>query len=209
MKTWSYSRKVALERCAGRGGSLSSDAGFSLIELLIAMFLASGVLFLIAVMVFGIYSVQHSVMDSSHSSGETQTFSELFKQSIRSSTATQLTAVTVGAQKGQLLKARVLVNTDASNTNPAGRCQQFLWLGTKIYSSNTASSTTAPTVTTLSKWVNLVADVVPVVGGSGIFSQTGLVTSVDLLTNPDHGLGAVVSTSQSAPDVPQVSSPCF
>jgi len=188
---------------------VTSDGGFTLIELLIGMFLAAGVLFLIAVMVMGIYTVQHSVMDSSHSSSETQTFSELFKSSIRSSTATQLTSVTVGSQKGQLLKARVLTATDPTNLSPGARCQQFLWLGTKIYASSSSTSANAAPITNLSKWVNLVADAVPVVAGNGVFSQSGLVTSVDLVTNPDHGLGAVVSTSQSAPDISQVSAPCF
>lgn len=187
----------------------SADDGFSLIELLIAMLLASGVLFLIAVMVLGIYTVQHSVMDSSHSSSETQTFSELFKSSIRSSTATQLAPVTIGSQKGQLLKVRVLASNDPTNLSPAARCQQFLWLGTKVYSASSSSSTNAAPTSNLSKWVTLVADVVPVVAGGSVFSQTGSVTSVDLVTNPDHGLGAVVSTSQSAPGITQVSAPCF
>lgn len=189
--------------------NLNSDDGFSLVELLIAMFLAAGVLFLISVMVMGIYTVQHSVMDSSHSSSETQTFSELFKSSIRSSTATQLSSTTSGGIKGQLLKVRVLASNDPTNVTPGARCQQFLWLGTKVYSASSSSSTNAPTPSNLSKWVVVVADVVPVVAGNGIFSQNGGVTSVDLVTNPDHGLGAVVSTSQSAPAITQVSAPCF
>lgn len=189
--------------------NFSSDEGFSLVELLIAMFLASSVLFLIAVMVTGIYSVQHSVMDSSHSSSESQNFGELFKATVRSSTATKLTSVTVAGQKGQLLQARVLTSTDPQNLNPAARCQQYLWVVNKIYSSSGSSAATVPTVNNLSKWSMILPDVVPVVGGTGIFSQSGLLTSVDLVTNPDHGLGAVVSTSQSAPDVPQVSAPCF
>jgi len=189
--------------------NLNSDDGFSLVELLIAMFLAAGVLFLISVMVMGIYTVQHSVMDSSHSSSETQTFSELFKSSIRSSTATQLSSTTSGGIKGQLLKVRVLASNDPTNVTPGARCQQFLWLGTKVYSASSSSSTNAPTPSNLSKWVVVVADAVPVVAGNGIFSQNGGVTSVDLVTNPDHGLGAVVSTSQSAPAITQVSAPCF
>lgn len=189
--------------------NFASDDGFSLVELLIAMFLASSVLFLIAVMVSGIYSVQHSVMDSSHSSLESQNFGEVFKATVRSSTATKLSSVTVAGQRGQLLQARVLSSLDPQNLNPAGRCQQFLWIGSKIYSSSGSSAANTPSVNNLSKWSMILQDVVPVVGGTGIFSQTGLLNSVDLLTNPDHGLGAVVSTSQSAPDVTQVSAPCF
>lgn len=200
---------VATETSGRTLGNLSSDEGFSLVELLIAMFLASSVLFLIAVMVTGIYSVQHSVMDSSHSSSESQNFGELFKATVRSSTATKLSSVTVSGQKGQLLQARVLTSSDPQNLNPAGRCQQFLWLGNKLYSSSGSSAATTPSVSNISKWSMILPDVVPVAGGAGIFSQTGLLTSVDLITNPDRGLGAVVSTSQSAPDVTQVSAPCF
>jgi Tfp pilus assembly protein PilV len=188
---------------------LRSDAGFSLIELVIAMFLASSVLFLIAVLVSGIYSVQNSVMASSHSSSESQAFAESFKSSIRSATGTQLTSVTVGNNKGQLLVARVLVSNDKQNISPAGRCIQFLWLNGSIYQSTGVSSVTMPKVDNLHGWSSVVSGVEPVRSGQGVFSQVGLATSVDFVTSLDHGLGSVLSTTQTAPEVTQLGTPCF
>jgi type II secretory pathway component PulJ len=186
-----------------------NDAGFTLVELVIGMVLASSVLFLIAVLVSGIYSTQNSVLGSSQSTGETQTFSAAFKKAIRSATATKLTSVTVGSQKGQLLIARVLVGTDQQNLAPASTCQQFLWLGSKMYFSTATSAAALPVTNSLSRWSQLVSGVESVNSGVGVFSQQGLATSVDLVTSLDHGLGSVLSTTQTAPDVTQVSSPCF
>ncbi len=148
-------------------------------------------------------------MGSSHSAGETQTFAEAFKSAIRSSTATNLTSVTVGAKKGQLLVARVLVANDQQNLSPAGTCEQFLWLGSNMYFSTAARAADLPPADSLARWNQLVSGVESVNSGVGVFSQQGLVTNVDLVTSLPHGLGSVLSTSQTAPDVTQVSAPCF
>ncbi len=181
--------------------------GFTLVELLVYMFLAVIVLTIVGSILINSLRAESQVRDAAQSNSAAQLVAESLGRGVRNASAIQVTTPTADSV---LLRTRSI---DASATG-SWFCHAWLWSNGELRTTRSASAIPTPDSATAANWLLLATDVEPA-GSAPVFALGAGDRSLDVALTVGVGdgvpvlLDSVMVAQQPIPATGKVTSPCF
>lgn len=183
------------------------DEGFTLVELLVYIFLAVIVLTIVGSVLINSLRAESQVRDAAQSNSNAQLVAESLGKGIRNASAIEVTAPTADSI---LLRTR---SVDASTTG-AWFCHAWLWSNGELRTTRSSTAIPTPDATTAAGWLLLATDVEPA-GSAPVFALGAGDRSLDVALTVGVGdgvpvlLDSVMVAQQPIPATGKVTAPCF
>lgn len=183
------------------------DEGFTLVELLVYIFLAVIVLTIVGSVLINSLRAESQVRDAAQSNSNAQLVAESLGKGIRNASAIEVTAPTADSI---LLRTRSI---DASATG-AWFCHAWLWSNGELRTTRSTTAIPTPDATTAAGWLLLATDVEPA-GSAPVFALGAGDRSLDVALTVGVGdgvpvlLDSVMVAQQPIPATGKVTAPCF
>lgn len=183
------------------------DEGFTLVELLVYIFLAVIVLTIVGSILINSLRAESQVRDAAQSNSTAQLVAESLGKGIRNASAIEVTAPTADSI---LLRTR---SVDASATG-AWFCHAWLWSNGELRTTRSSTAIPTPDATTAAGWLLLATDVEPA-GSAPVFALGAGDRSLDVALTVGVGdgvpvlLDSVMVAQQPIPATGKVTAPCF
>lgn len=181
--------------------------GFTLVELLVYIFLAIIVLTIVGSILINSLRAESQVRDAAQSNSAAQLIAESLGRGVRNASAIQVTTPTADSV---LLRTRSI---DASATG-TWFCHAWLWSNGELRTTRSASAIPTPDSATSATWLLLATDVEPA-GSAPVFALGAGDRSLDVALTVGVGEGvpvlldSVMVAQQPIPATGKVTSPCF
>lgn len=183
------------------------DEGFTLVELLVYMFLAVIVLTIVGSILINSLRAESQVRDAAQSNSTAQLVAESLGKGIRNASAIEVTAPTADS---------VLVRTRSIDASATGAwfCHAWLWSNGELRTTRSTTAIPTPDATTAAGWLLLATDVEPA-GSAPVFALGAGDRSLDVALTVGVGdgvpvlLDSVMVAQQPIPATGKVTAPCF
>ncbi|GAA1687819.1 hypothetical protein GCM10009792_04500 [Microcella alkalica] len=196
------------DETASEASPRSTDRGFTLVELLVYLFLGVVILTIVGAVLINSLRAESQVRDAAQSASTAQLISESLGRGVRNASAVEVTNPAAGT---------IVVRTRSIDGSQAGAwfCQAWVWRSGELRTTRSASALPAnPDAAVLAGWTLLATDVEQV-GSAPIFSlaPNGRSLDVNLAVGIGRGIPVLVDTvvvaKQPVPSTGKVSAPCF
>lgn len=183
------------------------DGGFTLVELLVYIFLAVVVLTIVGSVLINSLRAEKQVRDAAQSNSTAQLVAESLGQGIRNASAVEVTVPSAGS---------ILLRTRSIDRSEAGGwfCHAWLFSGGELRTARSAAAIPAPDAATAASWTLLATDV-EAVGAAPLLAFGANERSVDVTLTVGVGEGipvlldTVMVAQQPIPATGRVTAPCF
>lgn len=183
------------------------DEGFTLVELLVYIFLAVIVLTIVGSILINSLRAESQVRDAAQSNSTAQLVAESLGKGVRNASAIQVTTLSADSV---LLRTRSI---DASATG-AWFCHAWLWSNGELRTTRSAAAIPTPDTAAAAGWLLLATDVEPA-GSAPVFALGAGERQLDVSLTVGVGEGvpvlldSVMVAQQPIPTTGKVTAPCF